>query len=589
VKSLEIYYKHNNNNNNNCYYYYYYIQAMCIQGSVDISKAAKESGLNNDFAEKMSTLGTGGKHRGNLERDFLRDAKTRLGVPFDVCMVPNIVKDSLNITKDLEIGVLLPYEVAHLVYAYNRPKFGELFDKTRIIKYWQRAIVDDLQWFREHPMYETIRSSDTAGLSKYLPLHIFGDDGTLKKSRAMAVITWFSAVYTSLNAVESRVPFYTLPRHILVPDYTENELQRVLVWSFSIWLTGVFPTCDWKGNPWPRNSLRALLGERREQIAGGHIGVYTATICDQLWGKQHYRLEHNWAAANVCGRCDAINGAGPKNFLNVDGFVLRCCSEYLTSDAGLSSPLAEMPGFGLYSLVGEAMHAGPLGVLLDVAAYNLIDLCFAGIFGDFGEVTTWADRLQFQLNAAFVVFSAWTKREVQQHTIRKFGRRGFSMENLTSWPEFKGKAHNTLVLIRWLERAMFEVKDHLHLGVLKSQVLWGWVEWFSVCLAADPDFLEPDEIARLAVATNLCILGHKRLASDCEAAGVWRWKARPKIHIFYHVLQDVSETRRNPRAWWSFKDEECMGRLARIACCVHAVTVANRTLQRWCVQFYNSD
>ena len=60
-------------------------------------------------------------------------------------------------------------------------------------------------------------------------------------------------------------------------------------------------------------------------------------------------------------------------------------------------------------------------------------------------------------------------------------------------------------------------------------------------------------------------------------------------HMFYHLMQDVSETRRNPRAWWSFKDEECMGRLARIACCVHAVTVANRTLQRWCVQFYNSD
>ena len=560
---------------------------MNWQHSADVLTAAKDAGLNTDFVAKGAAMGADGNYSGNLERDFLRDAKTRLGVEFQLCMVPNIVRDSVNITKDMEICVLLPYEVAHLVYAYNPDKFKELFPADRIIKFWKRTIEDNPQWFREHPLSETIRSVDRAGLENFLPLHIFGDDGCLKKTRAMGVITWFSAVFTELGAVESRVPFYAVPRHTLVQDYTENELQQISVWSFNVWLTGKFPSCDWTGTPWPENSLRALLARRGGRIAGGHIGVYTSTICHQMWGKQHYRLEQLWSTDNVCARCGAINGPGPNNFLNTGEFPPRCCSAYLESAAGRSSPLSDMPGFGLFSLVGEAMHAGPLGCLLDIVAYRLIDMCFKDVFGDYSAVTIWQDRLQHQLNTAHHEFSGWARESGQQHTIRRFGRRGLSMETLSSWPEWKGKAHNCLVFTRWLESKSFEVKDSMEHGVLQWQVMWAWVEWFSVCLEADPDFLEPEEVARLEKATLLMISGHKRLANECEAAGIWRWKARPKIRIFYHIMKDVRETRRNPRAWWSFKEEEFMGRLAKIACCTHAVTLANRTLERWCIQFYN--
>ena len=92
---------------------------MNWQHSADVLTAAKDAGLNTDFVAKGAAMGADGNYSGNLERDFLRDAKTRLGVEFQSCMVPNIVRDSVDITKDMEIGVLLPYEVAHLVYAYK--------------------------------------------------------------------------------------------------------------------------------------------------------------------------------------------------------------------------------------------------------------------------------------------------------------------------------------------------------------------------------------------------------------------------------------------------------------------------------------
>ena len=562
---------------------------MNIQGSTDVCTAAKESGLNTNFVSKSASFGAGGKFSGNLERDFLRDAKTRLGTEFHLAMVPNIVKDSLNITRSMDIGVLLPHEVCHLVYATNPGKFNELFPADRISKFWLRTIEDDPLWFREHPAYEAIRSADgLAGLARYLPLHLFGDDGCLKKTRAFGCITWFCAVHSKLTAVESRVPFYCVPRHILLPDYTENELQKVLVWSFVTWASGRFPAHDWKGDPWPAGSWRSKMATNGTAIAGHHVGIYTGTVCDQLWAKQHYRFQQLWSAEDSCFRCGAIQGPGPLNYFNMGPFPARCCVTYLESTAGLSSPLSQMPGFGLYSLVGEAMHAGPLGCLMDIVASALVSMCFADIFGDFPTATIWQEKLQLQLNDAFAEFSAWADSSGQDHTIRRFGRAAFSMKTLSSWPMWKGKAHNCLVFTRWLENKLFQVKDSLALGTLQWHLLWGWTEWFCVCMEGDPDFLEPAEILRLDKATRLMILGHKRLANACEAASVWRYKTRPKIHIFYHLLVDVKETRRNPRAWWSFKEEEFMGRVAKIASEVHAVTLSNRTLERWCVQFFSS-
>ena len=148
------------------------------------------------------------------------------------------------------------------------------------------------------------------------------------------------------------------------------------------------------------------------------------------------------------------------------------------------------------------MHAGPLGPLLDITASDLMEHCFDGTFG-FTDVVVWKDRVQAQLNTAHAEFSTWAKASGQQHTIKRFTRCGFSMYTLGSWPCYKGKAHNTLVLARWLESKTKEIKDVSEYCALRWHVLWAWVEWFDVRLTADPDFLEPGELGRLGRATVL--------------------------------------------------------------------------------------
>ena len=156
-----------------------------------------------------------------------------------------------------------------------------------------------------------------------------------------------------------------------------------------------------------------------------------------------------------------------------------------------------------------------------------------------------------------------------------------------SSPAFKVKAHNCLVLARWLESRCSHSAESSEYSKLRWQTLWAWVEWFEVCsTAADPDFLSPGELKRLDTTITIMLHGSKVLGRINATNSVARWKLRPKLHHFLHINKDAQTSGRNPRAWWTFKDEEFMGKLARIACAVHAVSLCNRSLERWCIQFF---
>ncbi len=561
-------------------------QAMPVTTAVEFCQAGQAGGLDTDFSRKCASMGHDGEYMNNAERDFLRDARKRLGVKFQSYIVHNLVRSATSVTTDASIGMLLPYEVAHWLWCQNPAKFHAIFPLERIVKFWERAIEDQEQWFTEHPMCDAICAAEDK--SVFLPVHIFGDDGTLKKSRVFGTVTWFCGLFSKYAVLDSRVPCYVVPRHILVKDYTENKMQEAICWAFEVWLTGKFPRCNHLGQPWPANSIRAALAENNQRIAGGHIAVYVNTTADQMWAAQHFRYATMWSSIECCHRCGASTTAGPLHFMEPGGWPLRTTSEYLDSEAGRSSPLSKLPGFVVYSLRGEAMHAGPLGSLPDVVGSCLLELCQGSVFGDFADITVWKDKLQAQLDRAYDDLSAVSKSTGQEHTIKRFTRASLSMNTLSSWPYQKGKAHNILVAARWLEHVCRRYKDCSEYAGLRWMVVWGWVEWFDVRLQSDPDFLEPSELERLDKASKTLIYAHKLLARTNSNAGLARWKIRQKLHVMHHINCDAQSSRRNPRAWWSFKEEECMGCLSKIACATHALTLTNRSLERWCVQFFNS-
>ena len=80
---------------------------------MDFCVAAKQGGIQNDFAEKMSTVGSSGACQQNYERDVMRDAKRRLGIDFELYKCSTVARCSTRVTKDMNVGMLLPHEVMH--------------------------------------------------------------------------------------------------------------------------------------------------------------------------------------------------------------------------------------------------------------------------------------------------------------------------------------------------------------------------------------------------------------------------------------------------------------------------------------------
>ena len=62
-----------------------------------------------------------------------------------------------------------------------------------------------------------------------------------------------------------------------------------------------------------------------------------------------------------------------------------------------------------------------------------------------------------------------------------------------------------------------------------------------------------------------------------------RYKLWQKAHVMLHITAQAVAGRRNPRSWWSFKEEETMGRLSKIAVGTHAVSVCNLVVVRYLV------
>ena len=122
---------------------------------------------------------------------------------------------------------------------------------------------------------------------------------------------------------------------------------------------------------------------------------------------------------------------------------------------------------------------------------------------------------------------------------------------------------------------------------VSGATIWGYAEFFHVIKhAKDPDWLNAEELDRLNIAAEIALKGWNSLETFNRANNKARWRMRPKHHAFYHINEWAQETKRNPASTWTFKDEDMMGRISKIVGAVHGATLGGRTLERWCMQFF---
>lgn len=76
---------------------------------------------------------------------------------------------------------------------------------------------------------------------------------------------------------------------------------------------------------------------------------------------------------------------------------------------------------------------------------------------------------------------------------------------------------------------------------------------------------------------------YKKLGVDALAAGVFRWRQRPKTHYVHHTVLEVQRYKLNCLFVTCFLDEDFMGKVKALASRTHRRQVSKRTMQRYIV------
>eukprot|EP00959_Pyramimonas_sp_CCMP1952_P132485 2770232-Pyramimonas_sp.AAC.1 len=203
-----------------------------------------------------------------------------------------------------------------------------------------------------------------------------------------------------------------------------------------------------------------------------------------------------WHGKNsCCYLCKASKNRGPFYFGDFRRGAWRrrgrrSFAEYLASFAGATPPpLTNILGFTLEMVTVDFLHCDHLGVASWLAGNALVraaELKSQGVAG------SWANRMESALRLIHHQFVEWSIRNGVQHSEREFPLPRLSVGSRNNqWPEFKGKAHNTAVVCKFLAH-YFESEPGLDLqgDLLLRNALLGWGGVQNVMHAAGPTFAD---------------------------------------------------------------------------------------------------
>ena len=317
---------------------------------------------------------------------------------------------------------------------------------------------------------------------------------------------------------------------------------------------------------------------------------------DWMWTTDTAHLEQNYKntrfGAPICHRCGATYG-GPNSFTNFDDaaphwLCVRSNHDYLASPAAGLSPISLTPGWHIQSLLPELMHGGPLGYNLVVSGSVLKELCQEARFCERLGAGTWQEKMTLQLHAATASFKQWMQTNNRRCSHPRFTVRRLTLSDKESTPTLKAKAHNSVVVVEWLESVTHRVNVahpcHSYYRD-RATMVWGLAEFYRI-LRRSGRWLTTAQLGELKTARDATLVMFKKLADMAADESSRLYPCRPKMHVFDECHRIAQETGENPAALWTFQDEDNMRVLINIAQSCHGSTLEAHTLEKWCMQFF---
>lgn len=233
----------------------------------------------------------------------------------------------------------------------------------------------------------------------------------------------------------------------------------------------------------------------------------------------------------------------------------------------------------------------------------LMDLGYYTVVGDRNSVEELFERTYYD-------FSFFAKHEFRGKTvpyIKHFTRLLFHFTRHTSFPFGRFKGSDTMLLIRWLQHLT------LHGPIFEGELLRGGRDlaerplqrWhgevfqqvkaacrnglaFFHLLHTSGIWLMPNVSSAMSAAAGKFCQSYTALARICHGQGLCRYHLEPSLHYFYHFKYDLKsdDILINPATQNCEGDEDFIGKICRLARCVHASSTCVRVLERYLIKCY---
>ncbi len=212
--------------------------------------------------------------------------------------------------------------------------------------------------------------------------------------------------------------------------------------------------------------------------------AYSGCTGDWKWKREEFGLPFHYNKFEICEDCFAVSGPGELNFADARDEAPWTKKRRLLTDLlaevdkkDSSFPLTELLGYHNQSFFEDTMHDDLLGLRGHMNGGALKELCDAGVFGPFSDIGAWDERLDAQLQAAFVHFNDWAADRFIQHSQPMFTHLQLSMKVKTREPVLKSKAKNSQVVSQWLADVAAAHQDDLY-GKIRAMTLRAFDDFF---------------------------------------------------------------------------------------------------------------
>ena len=511
-----------------------------VQALSQKSKVAGAKGV-----DRLASIGTHGKHPKNFSRDLKTQAKTkRSGPPLYYADIPCWSEDTAK-CEMWSIPFLLPAEVIYKMLTQGAISLALLCC----------VIADTAMAGIKEAVCGRLQIADP---SKHVLWGLHSDGVPCQKSGATIEVQSWN--YPNLpqcgrnlwNVLEKRwfCKCGCKGRHTL------DAILEVLVWHAQAAWLGIFPLQRHDKQPWRKSD------SWRASLKGAALG-FTASVvqmrCDWMAIKQIWSFG-GWNAKRMCFKCRATqpNGEAPytdvsmsalwrKMPLTVQAFMAEL------RDKGIDlSPLMSLPGFLLEYLVIDVLHAADLGTSADVTGSFLFEMVNYG--RGFLSGTTKEKRVQDLWSRIRKLYKQFgTPNRLQALTVQMICK-----SKHASKPKLRAKAAEMRHLIPCVVQLAKDFNDHMATARSKT-ILALFSRLLDFYMSIGLDDFDPEVTAD--IIQDFCLL-YKSLA--VAQTGPACWYLKPKLHLLQELSLQV-HTVGDPANYWTYKDEDFVGIIARVA------------------------